>query len=133
MSAAILDIVLTADSKEIPTEQPSHVAAALNVTTTGSRNIRFKVKAAIRRHLLTVQSATIDSRSSASVADFFNSFEAHRRPILLSIAALHRVQLPEKVTVDCIQTELQNIYFQGFVLSFLIPILPLVFHMIIRA
>jgi hypothetical protein len=90
MSAAVLNIILTAKHSEISTEHLCHVAAALNISTLrSSRNLRFKIKAAIRKHLLTVQSATIESHSCASVADFFDSFEAHRKPILLSIATLH--------------------------------------------
>ncbi|KAJ7208403.1 hypothetical protein C8J57DRAFT_1540697 [Mycena rebaudengoi] len=110
MSAVILDIVLTADHKRISTEHLCHVAAALNVTTTGQRNLRFKVKAAIRKHLLTVESATVESRSTASVADLFNSFEAHRRPTLLSI---DHIPLAEKAAVDQIRIEITKHVLSG--------------------
>ncbi|KAJ7258656.1 hypothetical protein C8J57DRAFT_1644624 [Mycena rebaudengoi] len=113
MSAVILDIVLTADHKKMSTEHLCHVADALNVTTTGQRNHRFKLKAAIRKHLLTVESATVESRSSASVAGLFNSLEAHRRPTLLSIAALHRIPLAEKATVDQIRIEITKHVLSG--------------------
>ena len=45
----------------------------------------------------------MDSRSSASIADIFASFEAHHKLILLSIAALHRIELPEKSTTNQIR------------------------------
>jgi hypothetical protein len=77
-SAAVLNIITAADHSKISTEHLCHVAAALDISTSkSSRNLRFKIKAAIRKHLLTVETAAIESRSCASVADFFDSFEAH--------------------------------------------------------
>ena len=114
MSAAALNIILAAEHTKISTEHLCHVAAALNFAISRStRNLRFKIKAAIRKHLLTVESAPIESRSSASVADFFDSFESHRRPILKSIAALHRVELPEKPAVDQIRTAITKHILSG--------------------
>lgn len=119
MSAAVLDIILTADHSKISTEHLCHVAAALNISTLkSSHNLRFKIKAAICKHLLTIESATIESRSFASVADFFDSFEAHQRPVLLSIAALHRVELPEKPTTNHIYTAIKKHILSGLCSQF---------------
>jgi hypothetical protein len=46
----------------------------------------------------------LEAVPSASVADFFDLFEAHCKPVLLSIAALHRIELPEKPTDDQIRS-----------------------------
>ncbi|KAJ6492080.1 hypothetical protein C8R45DRAFT_1096126 [Mycena sanguinolenta] len=114
MSVAALNIILAGEHTKISTEHLCQVAAALNFSISRStRNLRFKINAAIRKHLLTVESAPIESRSSASVADFFDSFESHRRPILKSIAALHRVELPEKPTVDQIRTTIAKHILSG--------------------
>ncbi|KAJ7846805.1 hypothetical protein B0H13DRAFT_1907551 [Mycena leptocephala] len=83
----VLDIILAADHKTMPTEHVSHIAAALNVFIAGKRNLRFKLRESIRKILSTV-------------SDFFNSFESHRRPVLLSIAALHRIDVPPKVKIE---------------------------------
>jgi hypothetical protein len=80
MSATVLGSI-TVDHKKMPTEHLCLVAAALNIPTAGWRNLRFKARAAIRKHFHTVDSARIDSRSSASVAEFLNSFDAHRGQI----------------------------------------------------
>ncbi|KAJ7237777.1 hypothetical protein C8J57DRAFT_1246779 [Mycena rebaudengoi] len=98
MSEAVLNIVLSADQKQISTEHLVHVASALNISVPGARNLRFKLRAAIRKHLEALNCATLET--SASVADFFNSFESHRKPTLLSIAALHQIPIPEKASVE---------------------------------
>ncbi|KAJ7896611.1 hypothetical protein B0H14DRAFT_2557979 [Mycena olivaceomarginata] len=48
MSKAVLGIILDADHKQISTESLLHVVAALNISVSGNRNLRFKV------HILTV-------------------------------------------------------------------------------
>ncbi|KAJ7797444.1 hypothetical protein B0H14DRAFT_3157472 [Mycena olivaceomarginata] len=77
MSKAVLNILLSTDDKQISTESLSHVAAALNISVSGDRNLRFKLRAEIRKHAETVACAGPEIRSSASIADFFNSFESH--------------------------------------------------------
>jgi hypothetical protein len=81
----------------------SHIAAALNITVSGDRNLWFKLRAAIRKHTEAVKASGIQFRSSASI-DFFNSFETHRKPILLSIATQHRIKVPEKSTINGLHT-----------------------------
>jgi hypothetical protein len=66
----------------------------MNISVSGSRNLRFKLRAAIRKKLLDVNSAAMDNRSAVSVADFFDSFESHCKPVLIAIVAFHRIQLP---------------------------------------
>ncbi|KAJ6450885.1 hypothetical protein C8R45DRAFT_1083799 [Mycena sanguinolenta] len=90
MAKVVLNIILDADDKHISTESLSHIGAALNLSVAGDRNLRFKLRSAIRKHAEAVTSAGVPIRSSASIADFFNSFETHRKLVLLSIAALHR-------------------------------------------
>jgi hypothetical protein len=86
ISQTVFNIILGADHKQMPTEHLSHVAAALNISISGKRNLRFKLRASIRKILTTLSDASeVDSLPSASVADFFNSFESHHRPVLLSI------------------------------------------------
>ncbi|KAJ7204982.1 hypothetical protein GGX14DRAFT_397918 [Mycena pura] len=103
MAIAALDIILTANDKKMSTEYLCHVAAALNIRLSGSRNLRFKLKAELRKYLQSCQSTSVESRSSVSVAGFFSSFETHLRPALVSIAALHRVELPSKCNVEHIR------------------------------
>lgn len=50
-----------------------------------------------------ISDAGAEFRSSASMADFSNSFESHKKPVLLSIATLHRIQVPERVTIDLLR------------------------------
>jgi hypothetical protein len=47
VSEAALNVILNADSKQISTEHYCHIAAAMNITTSGSCNLRFKLRAAI--------------------------------------------------------------------------------------
>ncbi|KAF7358072.1 hypothetical protein MVEN_00855000 [Mycena venus] len=49
ITAAVLDIILTAEHKKISAEHLCHVAAALDIIPTGSRNLRFKVRASLRK------------------------------------------------------------------------------------
>ncbi|KAJ7234431.1 hypothetical protein C8J57DRAFT_1531590 [Mycena rebaudengoi] len=125
MSEAVLTLILEADHKKMATENLCHVASSLNITTVGSRNLRFKLKNAIRQNLVTVASAVADSRSSASVADFFSSFESHRKPVLLSIAALHQVQLPDKPGMEDIRKAISEHILSGHCTQFSAPRCPL--------
>jgi hypothetical protein len=76
MSNTVSNIFLEVDHKQMLTENLSHLAAALNISVPGIHNIRFKLRAAIRKHADTISAATTSMCSSASVADFFNSFES---------------------------------------------------------
>jgi hypothetical protein len=96
----------------MPTEHLSHIASALQINVSGSgklrsRNIRFRLHAAIRYLLDNVSSAAAMpiSRSSAFATDFFSSFESHLWPVL-SIAALHCITLPPKATANDVCSEL---------------------------
>jgi hypothetical protein len=101
-----LEIILGADRNQMSTESLLHVAAALNLTISGSRNLRFKIRALLRNILNSIASSETHNHSSASVADFFNSFESHRRPVLVSIAALHRIEVPTNATIEMIRTKI---------------------------
>lgn len=69
--------------------------------------MRFILRASIRKILTTLSnSSDVDSLPSASVADFFNSFESHRRPVLLSIAALHRITVQPGTNIEKMRTQL---------------------------
>lgn len=118
VSQAALNVILNADRTQMSTENYCHVAAAMNITASGTRNLRFKLRAAIRQHLLTVTAADSDNRSSASVADFFNSFESHRKSVLVSIAAFHRIQLPNKATSEQIKTKITEHIISGHCAQF---------------
>jgi hypothetical protein len=106
VSQAVLEIVLGADHNQMSTESLLHVAAALNLTISGSRNLHFKIRALLRNILNSIASSETHNHSSASVADFFNSFESHRRPVLVSIAALHRIEVPTNATIEMICTKI---------------------------
>jgi hypothetical protein len=47
MSKAVFSIILNAENKEISTESLFHIAAALNISVSGDRNLYFKVCSAI--------------------------------------------------------------------------------------
>lgn len=61
----------------------------------------------------------MESRSSTSVADFFNSFETHLRPVLLSVAALHRIEVPSKSEVEAIRKLITTHILSGHCTQFL--------------
>jgi hypothetical protein len=111
VSQVVLEIILGADRNQMSTESLLHVAAALNLTVSGSRNLRFKIRALIRNTLNSITSSV--NYSSASVADFFNSFESHRRPVLVSIAALHRIDVPTDATIEVIRTKITEHIISG--------------------
>jgi hypothetical protein len=48
LSKAVFNVILDADDKQISTESLLHVAAALNISVSGDRNLRFKIRLAIR-------------------------------------------------------------------------------------
>jgi hypothetical protein len=125
MSKAVLNLILDADHKRISTESLSHVAAALNISVPGVRNLRFKLRTALKKHADTIASASTELRSAASVADFFNSFESHRRPILLSITALHRIQVPDKCSVDSLRSKITEHILSGDCTQFSQPHPPI--------
>jgi hypothetical protein len=100
MSKAVFSIILDAENKEISTESLFHIAAAVNISVSGDRNLRFKVHSVIGKHAEGLSSVGTDVCSSASIADFLKSFESYCRPILLSIAALHCIQVPANTTND---------------------------------
>ncbi|KAJ6543192.1 hypothetical protein DFH09DRAFT_1088894 [Mycena vulgaris] len=118
VSEAALKVILDADHKQMLTENYCHVAAAMNITTSGTRNICFKLRAAIREHLMKISQEESDNRSSASVADFFNSFESYRKPVLVAIAAFHRIELPEKATVEHTRTKITEHIISGHCAQF---------------
>ncbi|KAJ7809022.1 hypothetical protein B0H14DRAFT_3760351 [Mycena olivaceomarginata] len=80
MSKAVLSIILDANHKQISTESLLHV------------------RSVIGKHAQSVGTADTNAYSSTSITDFFNSFETHRKPDLLSIAALHHIQIPQSAT-----------------------------------
>jgi hypothetical protein len=113
MSKAVLNIVLNADHKLMSTESLSHLAAALNISVPGVRNLRFKLRAALKIHSANIASTSPGISSSASVADFFNLFESHRKPVLLSIAALHRIQVSDKPSIDSLRRQITQHILSG--------------------
>ncbi|KAJ7195886.1 hypothetical protein GGX14DRAFT_403618 [Mycena pura] len=54
-SQTVFNIILGGDHKQMPTEQLSHVAAALCISISGKRNLRLKLPASIRKILTTLQ------------------------------------------------------------------------------
>jgi hypothetical protein len=96
---AALNVILGANHNQMSTEHYCHVATAMNITVSGSRNLRFKLRAAIRSSLAMIHSVDSGQRSCVSVADFLNSFEIHRKSVLIAIAAFHRIRRPSKPTV----------------------------------
>ncbi|KAK7006909.1 hypothetical protein R3P38DRAFT_3213677 [Favolaschia claudopus] len=94
------------------TESLSHIAAALDITVSGSRNMRFKLRAALRAHLNIEYADSCKLGQclliidASSVADFFSSFESHRKPALVAIAAFHRIALPPNATTEQIRTRI---------------------------
>ena len=112
MSKAVVNIIIDADDKQISTDSLSHVAAALNISVSGTRNLRFKPRV-IRKHSETISSADATFNSSTSVAEFFNSFESHRKPILVSIAALHCIPVGEEATFESLRTDITRHLLSG--------------------
>jgi hypothetical protein len=85
----------------------------LNITISGERNLRFKICAAIAKHCDIVNCADSNNHSSASITDFFHSFESHRRPVLLSIAALHSIKVPGNAMIDFLRTQITQHLLSG--------------------
>ncbi|KAJ7818577.1 hypothetical protein B0H14DRAFT_2601155 [Mycena olivaceomarginata] len=119
MSKAVLSIILNANHKQISTESLLRVAAVLNISVSGDRNLRLKVRSVIGKHAQSVSTADTNAYSSTSIADFFKSFETHHKPVLLSIAALHHIQIPQSATVDSIVGPMQSIF--SLILQYLWP------------
>jgi hypothetical protein len=85
----------------------------LHISVSGARNVRFKLRAAVRSHTNIVAAEDVSSCSSASIADFFNSFESHRKSTLVSMAALHCIQVPEKTTIESLRTAITEHILSG--------------------
>ncbi|KAJ7611290.1 hypothetical protein FB45DRAFT_875488 [Roridomyces roridus] len=98
MCETVLKLILDATDKQLSTESLLHVAAALDITISGTRNLRFKLRGEIRKHQDTIRNSGSEFQSSASMADFFDSFDSHTKPVLLSIAALHQIPLRDLIT-----------------------------------
>jgi hypothetical protein len=120
LSKAVSNIVLDADYKLMSTESLSH----LNISVPGVRNLRFKLRAALKTHSANIASTTPDI-SSASVADFCNSFESHRRPVLLSIAALYRIEVSDKSSIESLRRQITQHILSGDCTQFSQPHPPI--------
>jgi hypothetical protein len=78
ISQHALHIILSADHKQMPTEHLSHIAAVLNFSVPGKRNLLFrnllfKLRVGIIRKVMNdVSSSDMESRSSASVSTLLN-------------------------------------------------------------
>ncbi|KAJ7211594.1 hypothetical protein GGX14DRAFT_393914 [Mycena pura] len=73
----VLKIILDATDKQISTESLSHIGAALNLSISGKRSLRFKFRSALQEHLKSLVNDDPELDTSSSVADFFDSFENH--------------------------------------------------------
>ncbi|KAJ7339032.1 hypothetical protein DFH08DRAFT_938813 [Mycena albidolilacea] len=112
-SESVLNVIMDATDKQLSTESLSHIATALKITVSGTRNDRFKLRAAIRSHTKTINTVEEGFCSSVSMAEFFSSFESHQKPVPLSIAALHRIDISERVTVGSLRTQITQHILSG--------------------
>jgi hypothetical protein len=87
------------------TESLAHIATALNIHVS-LRNLRFRLRGELRKYSENLCSVDINHQSSVTVAELFHSFEKLRRPALISIAALHRIQIPNKATIEFLRTQI---------------------------
>ncbi|KAJ7439565.1 hypothetical protein B0H11DRAFT_2205760 [Mycena galericulata] len=79
MSKAVLNMFLDATDKQLSIESFSQIGAALNISVAGVHNVCFKLQAAIWKLTKTINEAGAEFCSSASMAEFFNSFESHKQ------------------------------------------------------
>jgi hypothetical protein len=113
MPMAILNIVLKANHTQMSTESLTHMAAALNIHVSSVRNLGFRLCGELRKYSENLGSVDIKHQSSATVAELFHSFEKLRRPALISIAALHRIQIPDKATIEFLHTQITQHIISG--------------------
>jgi hypothetical protein len=67
MSKAVLNIILDATDKQLSTENLVHISSALNISVSGTRNVWFKLRLAIRKHTQTIVHTGSEICSSASI------------------------------------------------------------------
>ncbi|KAJ6448045.1 hypothetical protein DFH09DRAFT_1406700 [Mycena vulgaris] len=66
----------------------------------------------------TMSSPDVETRSSASVADFLTSFESHRKSVPLYTVALHHIHVAEKSTVDWLRSQITQHVISGHCTQF---------------
>jgi uncharacterized protein (DUF2267 family) len=54
MYKAVLNMILDAMDKQLSTENLVHISFALNISVSGTWNVRFKLRSAIRKHTQTI-------------------------------------------------------------------------------
>lgn len=113
-----VEYVLDTDHNQMSTESLTHVAAALNIYGSGARNLRLKIRSALRKYSDALPLANI----KCTVAELFDSFEKPRKPAPLSIAALHCIEMPGKLTIEFLRTQITLHISLGNVHNFLILI-----------
>jgi hypothetical protein len=75
--------------------------------------IYFRLRGELRKYSENLCSVDINHRSSATVAELFHSFEKLRRPALISIAALHCIQIPNKAMIEFLRTQITHHIISG--------------------
>jgi hypothetical protein len=93
MSKAVSNIVLNADYKLMSTESLSH----LNISVPGVRNLRFKLRAALKTYSANIASTTPDI-SSKSMKSVFDIQFCHSTSNTFETALPVRLQLPDDST-----------------------------------
>ncbi|KAJ7821753.1 hypothetical protein B0H14DRAFT_2598999 [Mycena olivaceomarginata] len=105
LDQTIQAVVLSAVT-QMSTESPAHIAAALNIHVSGVQSLPFRLCGELRKYSENLCSVDINHWSSATVAELFHSFEKLQRPALISIAALQRIQIPNKATIEFLRTQI---------------------------
>ncbi|KAJ6509775.1 hypothetical protein DFH09DRAFT_1288674 [Mycena vulgaris] len=118
VSEAALKVILDADHKQMSTEHYCHVAAAANITTSGTRNLGFKLRAAIREHLMKISQEESDNCSLHQLQISLTHLKVTRKPALVAIAAFHHIELPEKATVEHTRTKITEHIISGHCAQF---------------
>jgi hypothetical protein len=91
----------------------AHIAAALNIHVSGMQNLCFRLCGEQRKYSENLCSVDINHWSSATAAEFFHCFEKLQRPALISIAALHCIQIPNKATIEFLRTQIMQHIISG--------------------
>ncbi|KAJ7192087.1 hypothetical protein GGX14DRAFT_406632 [Mycena pura] len=113
MSRTVLKIILDATDKKISTELLSHIGAALNLSISGKRSLRFKFRSALQEHLKSLVNDDPEIDTCSAVADFFDSFENHRKPTLLAMAALHQIDVADHTSSEQLRQKITDHLISG--------------------
>ncbi|KAJ6503908.1 hypothetical protein C8R45DRAFT_924244 [Mycena sanguinolenta] len=87
MTSTVLELILEADDKKIPTENLCHVASCCGWAQKSLLQIKFRLKAALRGHLQLCTSTSVETRLNIEHKPL-DSIKIYRKPLRIYILTL---------------------------------------------